>query len=274
MKKLSNKFIIVIPAFNAEDSILKCISSVLNQSFEDVGIIVRDDISTDNTIGVVKDYLGMKKDQHFINFNGKDILVVKNNTKFYGAGNTYDSAVNYVSNKEAIVGVVDGDDYLISDEALDKIYNVYLSKGVWLVWSQHRLKSSLDINSTGYSGALPTNESIYGNREYWSVSHFRTCKSWLFDEIDKDDLCDPFTNNPYCEYAGDTTILYPLIEMCGNEKSFFLNEVLYLYNDNLLTNEHNISTKTVEKYAKYIRNLKTYSRICDLNLYHNPLLAS
>jgi glycosyltransferase involved in cell wall biosynthesis len=266
MKNLSNKFIVVIPAFNAEHSIVKCISSVLVQTFDDVGIVIRDDLSTDNTVEVVKDYLGMKKDQYFTSVEGKDILVIKNSTKFYGAGNTHDSAINYVSNKDAIVGVVDGDDCLISDEALQKIYNIYLSKGVWLVWSQHQLKSSADKKSTGYSSALPTNEALYNNREYWSVSHFRTCKSWLFNEINKNDLCDPFGKNHYCQYAGDASILYPIIEMCGNEKSFFLDEVLYLYNDNLPTNEHNISSINVEKYSKYIRTKqKRYTRINNIN---------
>jgi hypothetical protein len=44
-------------------------------------------------------------------------------------------------------------------------------------------------------------------------------------------------------------LLYPFIEMCGNEKSYFLDENLYLYNNELPTNEHNKSADNAIKYS-------------------------
>jgi hypothetical protein len=32
-----------------------------------------------------------------IEFNGKDIIYIRNTTKFYPIGNTYDSVINYTS---------------------------------------------------------------------------------------------------------------------------------------------------------------------------------
>ena len=41
--------------------------------------------------------------------------------------------------------------------------------------------------------------------------------------------------------------------MCGNEHSFFLNEVLYHYNNNLPTNEHNKNINNAVRYGNYFK---------------------
>ncbi len=262
MEKLKNRFIIITPMFNAGNSIVKCITSILEQNFVDLGIIIRDDMSTDDCQNILRDFLGMEKNQNLAKINGKDILIVSNSNKLYGGGNTYDSAINYLNNEEAIVGVVDADDFLISDNALTKIYNLYQNKDVWQIWSQHQAKSLDGQCPKGYSSKLPTDNIIYSSRNYWSVSHFRTCKAWLFHKIRRKDLYDPFNFGSFCQFAADASIIYPITEMCGNEKSFFLDEVLYFYNDDLPANESNISREDVKKYTKYIRDQQSrYSKI-------------
>ena len=54
------KFSIIIPAYNAEDSIEESINSVLNQTYSNIELIVIDDCSTDNTYNVVKKYSNVK----------------------------------------------------------------------------------------------------------------------------------------------------------------------------------------------------------------------
>lgn len=44
---------VVIPAYNRADIIGKCIDSVLNQTYDNIEVIVVDDCSTDNTVSVV-----------------------------------------------------------------------------------------------------------------------------------------------------------------------------------------------------------------------------
>jgi glycosyltransferase involved in cell wall biosynthesis len=238
--KLKNKFIVIVPVYNMRELIVPCLDSIFDQTYDDLGLIIRDDMSTDGTDKIIEEYL---KDK------AGDILFIKNTKKLYPVGNTYESVINNVENHDSIIGVVDGDDRLISVDAVKKIMNIYDSQDKWLVWSQH-----VNTNgSMGQSKHLPSDDIIYSNRNYWSVSHFRTSKAFLFDKINKNDLIDPFVRESYYTFSGDAAFLFPFIEMCGNEKSFFLDEPLYCYNNELPTNEHHKSLQNALKYGQYIR---------------------
>ena len=69
---LDNKFVIVIPTYNAESLIEKCLMSILSQNFDDLGVIIRDDISTDRTSEVVKNLLGVNEDKFKTQYRAKD----------------------------------------------------------------------------------------------------------------------------------------------------------------------------------------------------------
>lgn len=249
--KLTNKFIIIVPVFNAGSLIEECLMSILTQNFDDLGVIIRDDMSTDDTTEIIKNLLGCSDDNiNKTKYENKDVLFIKNTTKLYPVGNTYESVINFVDNKEAIIGVVDGDDKLTTANAVKKIFEIYNEKNKWLVWSQHYKA----IGGVGESKPLPSDNEIYSHRQYWSVTHFRTSKAFLFHELNPNDLKDPFVPNSYFTYAGDAAFLFPFCEMCGNEKAYFLNESLYFYNNNLPTNEHNKGLENAIKYGQYIRN--------------------
>ena len=50
------KFSIIIPVYNVEEYVKKCLDSVFSQSFNDFEVIVVNDGSTDNSLEIVKDY--------------------------------------------------------------------------------------------------------------------------------------------------------------------------------------------------------------------------
>ncbi|CAN0382964.1 unnamed protein product, partial [Phaeothamnion confervicola] len=191
MEKLKNSFVIVIPVYNCEEFIHRSFYSVVSQVFPDLGIIIRDDQSTDSTPFILEQILGIDGvTENYAKFHGKDVLFIRNQHKFYGGGNTYDSARKYISNRSAIVGVVDGDDWLTDAEAAAKIFDVYASRKVWQVWSQHQANSLALVGRSGFSSELPDDLRIYQDRNYWSVSHFRTCLAWLYDYVREEDLYD------------------------------------------------------------------------------------
>ena len=51
-----SKISIIVPAYNCEDTIIKCLSSIINQGWEDFEVIVIDDGSSDNTLDMCRRY--------------------------------------------------------------------------------------------------------------------------------------------------------------------------------------------------------------------------
>ena len=54
------KFSIIIPAYNCENYISKCLESIFNQSYKNFEVIVVDDCSTDKTFEILKKYTNIK----------------------------------------------------------------------------------------------------------------------------------------------------------------------------------------------------------------------
>ena len=58
------KISIVIPIYNVERYLRKCLDSILNQTFQDIEIICVDDGSTDKSLEILQEY--KRKDDRFV----------------------------------------------------------------------------------------------------------------------------------------------------------------------------------------------------------------
>lgn len=99
-------FSIIIPNYNSEPWIKKCIDSILNQSFKDFEIIIVDDMSEDNSLDIITEY------------DDKRIIVYQLNEKLYNGG-----ARNYGVSKASgeYILFLDCDDWLYSRDSLKEI---------------------------------------------------------------------------------------------------------------------------------------------------------
>lgn len=261
---LDNKFVVIISCFNAEDTIAEAIKSVLDQDFDDIGIIIRNDKSTDHTDKCIRDVFAVDDQTENLQLKNKtrDILYIQNHQKLFAGGNTYESVLQFITNPYTIVGFVDGDDYLINQSAVTIMYNAYQDNPAkWLIWSQHVSKDQEKIGGVGYSRPLPADQVIYAGRNYWAVSHFRTCLAGLFSLIDREEFLDPKDPTQYAKVCGDASFLYPMMEMCGNRRSLFLNQLLYYYNDGIPTNDYQVYRHEIEYYRSYFENRKMYKQL-------------
>jgi len=101
---------IIIPVYNAEQTIENCINSILNQTYRDYEIICINDGSTDKSLSILKDM--QQKNDNIVIYNQENsgVSIARNNGVKYSRG-TY-------------VMFIDNDDYLDSKDCLDK----YMSK--------------------------------------------------------------------------------------------------------------------------------------------------
>lgn len=98
---------IIVPAFNAEDSIEKCILSIINQTYKNTSVIVVDDKSTDQTL---------KKLHELKNKYPSRITVLTQEKKGPSAARN----LGLIHSKADFIGFVDADDY-ISDEMYESM---------------------------------------------------------------------------------------------------------------------------------------------------------
>lgn len=106
---------IIIPNYNYEHTIEKCLKSILNQTYKNYEIIFVDDCSTDNSVAIATQLL---EKQH-------KVIQLKQKRLNGGARN---EGYLYLSDDVDYVYYVDSDDWLYDDTALEKINNELQTK--------------------------------------------------------------------------------------------------------------------------------------------------
>lgn len=57
------KVSIIVPVYNSEKYLKRCLDSILNQSLSEIELIVVNDMSTDNSINILNEYKKQYKDK-------------------------------------------------------------------------------------------------------------------------------------------------------------------------------------------------------------------
>lgn len=105
---IDRKIAIIIPNYNYEHTIEKCLKSILDQTYKNYEIIFVDDMSTDRSVEIAKSLL---KPPH---------KVIELKQKRYNGG-ARNEAYLHISNDTEYIWYVDSDDWLIDNNVLYKI---------------------------------------------------------------------------------------------------------------------------------------------------------
>jgi glycosyltransferase involved in cell wall biosynthesis len=235
--------IVLTTTYNCEKFVEKSLLSIMSQRFKDFKCYITDDISTDNTVDVIKKtILG---DERFI--------LIENKEKMYQPGN-YDQVIRGLDIPDNEICVeIDGDDWLPNSNVLSFINDVYKDENVWMTSGSFKYHDG----RPGFANP-PKNFTNIRNQTF-TLSHMRTWKSWLWKKIKEEDLKDGL--GKYWSVAGDLSFMFPMLEMSGENHFIYIPDVLYIYNESNPLNDHKVNMGKVSSTVNIIRNKKPYNKL-------------
>ena len=242
--KKNQKFLfnIIVPVFNAEKYLEKCLNSIIKQSYKNFQVKVVDDCSTDSSYEIASNMCA--------NYKNFDIY---RNKRRLGALNNISKLLSLkVKDPSKTIDILlDGDDYLYSGDVLNIVYERYLKSNCLITYGSH-------LSSKGVRGKiypwLIRKFNLY-RKYFWYASHLRTFRHDLWLSVNPNDLLDK--NGRYFSVAWDLAIMFPMLEMAGSRQEF-LQELLYAYNDQNPICDHKIRRKEQILAAREIRRKKRY----------------
>jgi len=239
----NTKFVFVIPVYNCEHTIAQTLLSVVAQSYKQWRILLRDDLSTDNTVETILDFVTQYKLE-------EKVKLTINATKHGEVKNTLE-AVKEIHNNEVICRL-DGGDWLTENDCLAFLDHIYRTEKAACIWTAHRWEYT-GKNISGPLAATDTNvyEELLDN---WCTSHMKTWRKNIMNEINDKNYRDE--NGDYIMIACDRAIYLPILHktMLTNQKRLFVPLCCYHYsinlsNENLFTEERSIRQR---KSAEFI----------------------
>lgn len=220
---------IIVPIFNSEKYLRKCIESIINQTYANLEIILVDDGSSDDSLNICNEYAMKYKNIKVISNINQGVSEARNKGLKKAKGN--------------FIGFVDSDDTIHPQmyEILMKVLktnNADISCCSFYINCENNYKIREDIINVVYS--FNNEESInllYGDIALeMSVLWNKLYKKYLFENIE-------FPRNRIHE---DQSVLYKLLYK--SNKFVYINEKLYFY----IKRENSIMNKTFNKERFYI----------------------
>lgn len=207
--------------WNVEEYIEKCITSIKNQKFTDYKVFLVDDVSTDNTVEIIKNLI-----------NGDDrFILIQNTEKKFKLRNMDELFRNEeLFYDEDIIIELDGDDWFYDENVLEFINDKYqTNKDLWLtngswVWTNGHFGFSAKANP----------DTI--RTDPFQFSHLRTWKTHLWRNIEQKSL--QHDDGSYFISGADVAYSFPMVEMAGKKHYEFIPKILLVYNGDNPRNDH------------------------------------
>lgn len=242
---------LVIPFYNAEKYITKCLESVFNQTYKKYKLIVINDCSSDDSHNKVLPFLDLYPDK---------MIYLKNEKRMFTMYNHQNAVFNYCDSEDIIVHL-DGDDYLIDDNVLDYINTFYESTQCLMMYGQATYldgrKGNAKPYKTKYEFEMKRSLPFY-------VSHIRTFIAKLFFEIKNQDpllFCFKDHNGEWYKMSADVAIMYPIMEIAGYENVKYNEKSLYIYNNLNPICDYKINVNLQESIHHEILSKPSFKRV-------------
>ena len=234
---MNNRFVFIMPAYNASETIVRSILSVWFQTYSNWKIIIRDDLSTDDTFETVKNI----KNQ--FGLDDAKVSIKRNKEKKWEVANILDMLQECES--DDIICRLDADDWICDCDTLTIINDRYLSMEIDALWTAHRWS----FTHHNISQNLPKDADPYTHP--WVSSHLKTFRKSLIEDINDEN----FRNEAgeYFKRIGDQAIYLPALYQASGRWHF---EPMVTYHYTISMNPETFQTddaKFQKSEGEYLR---------------------
>ena len=245
MKK-NNHISIVISTRNAAAYIDRCFESAINQDYPDFEIVFLDAQSNDGTY------------EKALAYEADNVRVLQNEKRKYQGENI--RIGTEMSQPGSIVITLDGDDWFPHNDVLARVNAEYKKHDCWMTYGTYEEFPYRDISAHYHEYPLDVRQNKTFRSHKWLASHLRTFRRELFLKINPEDMKDPTTGD-YVSMAPDLSFQFPMLEMCGTEKSRYIPDILYVYNRENPMSESKIRQSEINRIEGLLRGLTPYETL-------------
>ena len=263
-----DKISVIIPVYNGEKYIKKCIESILKEKIDNLEIIVINDSSTDNTLKLLKKY--------------KDRIIIKNNKKNCGVSYSRNYGLSIATGE--YVMFVDSDDYL-PDGSIKYLYDLIKKNKADVVCGSHENSKEIktyyfnknDINdiknkmltssnyicnlaNLGFAPCKLYKRSIIKDIFFEEKIRFREDTLFNIKVYDKCSKIICSTRKCYCYKLNENSASFKFFEKYINEIDYFFR-ILENYLNKGIINEKSIEICSLYMYMNYLKHFACCSKL-------------
>lgn len=245
------KIVFVIPYLNTEANLyVNAVASVHDQEIPD-GVQVYTSTVLDGSLCSGLAVLGMPPHGIIDHVQGRVYAAqsiargIKNAAKFFGL------------NGNDVIILLDGDDELYGTKVVKRVYQTYNQYNCKLTYGSFVKKSR---DGKLYYSKYRNGANIRIDK--WRASHLKTFTYGLWRHLPESELWGP--NGDKLRVCSDLAIMFPLIEMAGWDRIRFIQDCLYVYNDESPLNDHKVRGREQKEIEFWIRGKKPYQRLAIL----------
>ena len=186
------KVSIVIPIYNAEKTLKKCVDSIINQTFSEIQCILVNDGSTDDSQLICEEY--KKKDKRIT-------VIQKENT---GVSNSRNIGMKYASGK--YVMFIDSDDYILEDYVEKLVEAAENSNADIIIGGYHIISKKMNLDEDRYifQSKITISDSP---SNLWARSLRLGLLNSTWGKLFSKDLINDIKYNEEMNYGEDTVFL-------------------------------------------------------------------
>ena len=224
-----SKISVIVPIYNAEAYLNRCLDSIINQTYSDLEIILINDGSTDNSLDICLEYASKDKRIVVYNQTNKGISKARNKGIELATGD--------------YIGFVDSDD-IISPRMYETLYNLMTDEKCLIAGCQYtKFTSSCNFKEDKNYISYTKEEALKKNLNE-EISNF------LWDKLIKEELFNDikFKENMIFE---DLDVIYRLIGKV--DKIVISDSILYGY---FQREDSYVHTYSYEKIINYLNVYK------------------